>query len=286
MPSTNKLMPVQQKLENTRRRQEKEAEEAAVQQLLKEDKEKLERQEREMGKKAQSLERREEEEHAKEEEKTMAAQAKADEAKHIFAETRDKAFAETRAQKASRKAATTNEKDTAPVAAAAAVDKPSGNINDLLQDLSRTEGMMDVDEDSFGSEDRVPYQDGQGKMPEEERDWGNLPDHKKSKQEKRADTKAAKRALKQAAKAQESKENSEKAGRKSADGPVLILKQSKSTEARITSARKQYVHKFRRQIVDTLIVLYAPGGRKDKMTQFSVALKSLMANCILVDEKF
>jgi hypothetical protein len=55
---------------------------------------------------------------------------------------------------------------------------------------------------------------------------------------------------------------------------------------RISVTRKQHDHKFKRQIVDTSITLDAPGGRKDKMNQFSVALKSLMANCILVDDKF
>ena len=67
---------------------------------------------------------------------------------------------------------------------------------------------------------------------------------------------------------------------------MSILKPTKPTGVRITAARKQHDHKFKRQIVDTSITLDAPGGRKEKMAQFSVALKSLMANCLLVDEKF
>jgi hypothetical protein len=59
-----------------------------------------------------------------------------------------------------------------------------------------------------------------------------------------------------------------------------------STGVRIAAARKNHVHLFHRQIVETSIVLDAPGGRQARIAQFTKAVKALVQNCQLIDPKF
>jgi hypothetical protein len=289
------LSSAQQKREEARRRKEREDEDRAAAQRLAEEKAQLERQEREAAKKARATERREAEDQSKAEERAREeARAKAAEAKRIFEEARAKAVAEVQAKRAAEAAK-----------AAAATDKPDGSINDHLQGLNAVgkdgdEVMEDADKL------RVPYKGAENESDDEgakkpaakeviEIDEGagdavgRSPQKKKSRSEEevqaRKERKAEKKAAKKAAKEKATHDRVEQPTPKAAGRPVSILKQ-KSTAFKLTTARKNHVHKHRRQIVDTSIVLDAPGGRQARMNQFTKALQSLVENCILMDSTF
>jgi hypothetical protein len=160
MPKPETLTRTQQKLEEARRKKEREEDEKAAQQRLAEEKAQLERQERETAKKARAVERREEEERAKEEERTKSvAKEKVEEAKRIFEETKANAVAEVTAQR------------VAAAAAAATKDNPTGNINELLADLNKQDDSIEVEDTSLGSDDSIPEvgRGNLGKTPEEEK---------------------------------------------------------------------------------------------------------------------
>jgi hypothetical protein len=116
------------------------------------------------------------------------------------------------------------------------------------------------------------------------------PPKKKSRAERKQEKKAVKKAAKAAAKEAE-KGAKEASGGKAAKGtsepPVSILKTGQvSAGVRVAAARKNHIHKFHRQIVETSIVLDAPGGRKARIAQFTKAIRSLVENCQLVDPHF
>jgi hypothetical protein len=141
-------------------------------------------------------------------------------------------------------------------------DKPSEGINSFLAEMMNPDGVQDGKHNGWQEHIDLAASDdeegGPGKDPKS-------PPKKKSKAERKQEKKAAKKAAKAAAKEAEKGEK-EATDRKTAnptsEPPVSILKTGRvAAGVRVTAARKRrHVHNFHRQIVETSIVLDAPGG--------------------------
>lgn len=262
--------------EDDAKKKQREADEAAAQKRLEEERAALEKQVREEAKKARAAER------ASDEDKAKAARQHAEESKRLYDEARKKAqetIAAAQQAEAAKEAAENEATGMELDAAGDKVDAPSDDINVLLSDLNNTtdDDMKDIEADIDLTKE-VDSEDSDD-------DFLQSPEKKKTKKDKK-ERKAAKKAAKKEAK--EKARAGVAAGKaQNTDGPASILKQGRvSSGVRIAAARKRHVHQFHRQIVETSIVLDAPGGRQARIAQFTKAIKALVQNCQLIDPFF
>ena len=275
------------------RAQEKEAEEAAAKRTLQLEKEKAEQKEREEEKKRRASERRAEEEAAKqkaEEDKAKKAQAKAAESKRIFEEAKAQAKYEMEKKLAAQKAA---EEEAAKTAAEEAAKKDAADpeINNLLAGINDQGG--DDDEPMPEKEqDDDDDSNSEGSSDVEVVDVHSPPKKKK---------KSSKKEKKEKKKKKKDKKDKKDKGTDGTGDTVMAEAEGSGTKLasslkerryagagslKPSASRKSHKHKFNRTIVESSIILKAPGDAPEKMIEFTNAIKSMVSNFLLIDEYF
>ena len=273
-------------------KQERLAEEAAAQKTLQLEKERAEKETREAEKKRRAAERKQQEEEDKRlaeaerirKETWQAAKAKAKEDRLRV----EREAAELRAQEEKREA-----EDAAKLAsiraeraegAGDAMEVVNEGINDLINDINKGGGEdNEGDTNMEGGEESAADKKGDAEAIEVDSDDGGSGDEIRSPKKKKS--KSSKKEKKE--KKKKDKKDKEKA-KESTSGTASILKQPRfsGVGTKPSAARVGHKHKYKRVLVEASIILRAPGNAPEKMVEFTNAIKSLMSNCQLLDDKF
>ena len=275
-------MPTQRQIDlMTKRAAEKAAEDAAAARTLELEKQKAEAKAREEEKKRRAEERRAEQEREKEE------------AAKLEASKREKEQLKAELRRLNEEAARHQREDEEWEASvkAAQMDFDAGTeeaVEEMKEDVDVADEKINEHLSDINNMEDAGEQEKTNAESEEEDDGGKDADPSSPRKKKQKSSKKEKKESKKEKKKKKKEKESDKAVDQG-DKPPSSLKASRKYAGvgfQPTAQRKAHKHKYPRVLVESSIVLAAPGGPAEKMNEFTAALKSLMTNALSLDPHF